>query len=204
MSCRAFEETIARYVGGDLAPEEARPVERHLRGCAVCAELARELEEDRGRLSTRPPEAGDVDYAAMRRRIRQQIAIRQPRSRRLLPALLTAATILLAAAVATIRRAPQRIAPPTQIAQLPAAPVERTLAPAQARPLRRSRPARTARAAQPPPELTLEAAMRMFQELEPAPLAPPTGSDSPVEMRIATRNPNVTIILLQETKGDSQ
>jgi hypothetical protein len=42
----------------------------------------------------------------------------------------------------------------------------------------------------------------MFQALEPE-SAPPPGSVSPVEIRIATRDPNVTIILLHESKGDS-
>jgi hypothetical protein len=43
--------------------------------------------------------------------------------------------------------------------------------------------------------------MRMLAELEPPEM--PEGSDSPVEMRIVTRDPNVTITVVQETKGGS-
>jgi hypothetical protein len=219
MSCPAFEERIARYVGGDLAPEESRPVVQHLATCAACAELASGLERDRLWLSSRPPETAETDYAAMRSRIRREIVVRK-RNRRLLPALLAAAAILLAVLVVTHRRTEERVvATAARIAQLPAAPVERAAAPSIQPPevdkVRKSairgsgprgnpdegvRPTK----AQPAADLTLEAAMRMFQELDPEPPPPPTGSDSPVEMRIATRDPNVTIILLQETKGDSQ
>jgi hypothetical protein len=50
-------------------------------------------------------------------------------------------------------------------------------------------------------DITLEDAMRMLAELEPPEM--PEGSDSPVEMRIVTRDPNVTITVVQETKGGS-
>ena len=215
MNCQGFEERIASYVGGDLTPEEALPVEQHLRSCAACADLALGLESDRIWLSSRPPEVVDIDYTAMRRQIRQEIT-RSRRGRRWLPALLAAAAILLAAAVTTLRRTPasHRVAPPaTTLAEVSPAPAMTIFR----RPnhikgnsaTRGSGPEGTpdegVRPTQTEPELTLEAAMRMFQELEPEPPPPPpTGSDSPVEMRIATSNPNVTIILLQESKGGSQ
>ena len=74
MMCAGFEERIARYVGGDLATEDASAIEQHLRVCSDCASLARELAEDRAWLASRPPEAAEVDFTAMRREIRREIA----------------------------------------------------------------------------------------------------------------------------------
>jgi len=74
MTCAGFEERIARYVGADLAAGDAPELEQHLRVCSDCASLARELAEDRAWLASRPPETADVDFAAMRREIRREIA----------------------------------------------------------------------------------------------------------------------------------
>lgn len=204
MRCRAFEEPIARYVGGDLTPDEAVAVMHHLRTCPDCAELARELEEDRQWLSLRPSESAEVDYIAMRRRIHEEIS-QAPLWRKWLPALLAAAAILLTVGIATIRRAhhPVRSIVPTAIAQT-------VLPPAAAPPVRaavvhRPRRAKRVRATDAPTtDLTLEAAIRMFQELNPEPPPEPLGSDPPVEVQMATRDPKVTIILVQENNGDSK
>jgi anti-sigma factor RsiW len=198
MSCPAFETAIALYVGCDLPPDEARAVERHLQICAECAEWARCLEADRGRLSSRPPEAVQADYAAMRGRIRREITEHRLQ-RRWLTALLAAAAILVAVTMATSRRTPQSVTSPAavaaSVAQEPASVRSLTVT---ARQIRRKQIPREVR----PPLPGLEAALQALAELEPSP--PPSGSDSPVEMRIATRDPNVTIILLQEFNGDSQ
>jgi anti-sigma factor RsiW len=194
MSCPEFKERVAQYVGGDLTPEESRPVQDHLRGCGACAELARLLERDREWLASRPPEAAQVDYAAMRQQIRSGI-VRERRRRRLLPALLAAAAVVLAVGVTSHRPTPPRVALLVEAARITPAPEVRPSAIAPA--------ARKPRAEELKPELTLEAAIRAFQVLEP-PQLPPDGSDSPVEMRIDTRDPHVTIILVQETKGDSR
>ncbi|HUI55319.1 MAG TPA: anti-sigma factor [Bryobacteraceae bacterium] len=201
MSCPEFEERIALYAGGDLALEDVRRIEDHLRSCPACAELARLLEHDRASLATQPPEAASVDYAAMRLQIRRRITQRS-RARKLLPALLAAASVLLMLRVAMLRRQPKPVAPPPQIAKVEQ-PVQQAqvppVLPARAKPRRiaKQRPQLTQQ-----PGLTLEAAMRMLEDLESPP--PPAGSDSPVEIRIATRDPNVTIVLLPETKGDFQ
>jgi anti-sigma factor RsiW len=210
VSCPAFEERVARYVGGDLAREEALAVERHLRSCAGCAELARGLEEDRMWISSRPPETSDIDYAAIRQRIRHGIAAGQRRSRRWLPGLLAAAAMTLAVAMVMVHRAPKRLAVTALVAHVAPADLERAVAEGPAvMKKRRSRTkgpgVRPANNSEAPQEITLETAIRMFQELEPGPPEPPPGgSDSPVEMQLSTGNPNVTIILLQESKGDSQ
>ena len=201
MSCPQFEEPIARYVGGDLTAQEALAVEEHLRNCADCAELAREMEDDRAWISQRPPELVEVDFAAMRREIRREIGQR-PRRRGWLTALLAAAAILLVfVAVSNRRKTPAvRVAAVSVVA-----PVEAVKSETKTVLSKPSLPSAVAALVEPTTGITLEAAIRMFQALEPpAEEAPPEGSDSPVEMRIATGNPNVTIILLQESKGDSQ
>jgi anti-sigma factor RsiW len=199
MTCAGFEERIALCVGGDLAPEEAAAVEQHLRACADCAGLARGLEEDRAWLASRPPETAEVDYAAMRREIRRGIAP----PRRGWKWLAAAAAILLAAGVSTLRRTPARVAmAPNRSLTVTAQNAAPPQNPIPSRDRKGAVPSRSTATQAPEPELTLEDATRMFQALEPE-SAPPPGSVSPVEIRIATRDPNVTIILLHESKGDS-
>jgi anti-sigma factor RsiW len=199
MNCPGFEERIARYVGGDLEVREAAALQQHLRECGRCAQLASEMEEDRRWLGSRPPEMRDVDFAAMRSQIRREIE--RPRSRwRWLPAVVAAAAMVVFFVVANERHVPPR----PRVAQAPAvvaaAPV--TVA-AKAAPPVRHRKTKTAVA--PQAGLSLEEAMRMLEELEPAPATPaPAVAESPVEVRIATSDPSVTIILVQESKGDSQ
>jgi len=194
MSCPLFEEPIARYIGGDLPDSEAPAIERHIHRCPACAAWADALIADRQWLSQRPPEAADVDYAGMRRHIRE--AIERPRRIwwRWLP-------VAAAAAAAILIFAPHRPAPRktlTVVAKV-AAPVPAP-APITAPPVA----PRKQVTPKPQPPLTLEAAIAMFQALnsDPAPLAEASGS--PVEMRITTGDPNVTIILVQSTNGDSR
>jgi anti-sigma factor RsiW len=186
MMCAGFEERIAGYVGGDLAPKEAAEVEQHLRTCADCAELARGLEEDRAWLASRPPETAEVDFAAMRREVRREIA----RPRWGWKWLTAAAAILLAAGLVTTLRKTlhSHRAVARQSASTVAARKDTVLAiPGLEPPVRRSvRTRPRPKAAIAPPQLALE---------EPA---------SPVEIRLATRDPNVTIILVHETKGVMQ
>jgi anti-sigma factor RsiW len=177
MTCAGFEERIARYVGGDLTPGEVAAIEQHLRACVDCAELVRGLEEDREWLASRPPEIAEVDFAAMRREIRREIA----RPRRAWKWLAVAAAIVLAVGLATsLRRTP---APPRIV---PAPVVEQAVAPNTNR------------------SLTVAAQKRVLKRRRvQAPRLVLQQPDSPVEIRIATRDPNVTIILLHESKGDS-
>ena len=172
MNCTAFEERIARYVGGDLVAEEAVALEQHLRQCAGCAEFARALEEDREWLASRPPEAADVDYLALRREIRREIA----RPRHGWKWVGIAAAILLAVGVATMpRKMPvKEIAAP--VAQVPAV----TVAPSKSAP-------------KPKPRKPV-----------PPPVVEVAEGDPTVEIHIATRDPNITIVLLHESKGVTQ
>jgi anti-sigma factor RsiW len=153
-------------VGGDLSAEEAVTLEQHLRACAGCAELARELEEDRAWLASRPPETADVDFAALRREIRKELA----RPRRDWKWLAVAAAIFLAIGVANMHR----VAPVKLVArsEAPAAIVQ----PAPALPV--------------PPKP---------KHRQPKPV-----HDANVRIELATADPDITIILLPEIRGDSQ
>lgn len=191
MSCPLFEERIARYAGGDLPPGEISGLEQHLLACADCAALARALELDRLLLHSEPSELDSVDYSTMRQRIRGEI-LRRRRTRKLIPALLIAASLLIAVILPLMRnRPPAAPAPMPVIAQAP--PATATL-PQTAPPLVR-RPARVQRSFHDP----LDELRSLVRAREPL-----TASDSPVEMRIATRNPNVVIIWIQPTKENAQ
>jgi len=201
VNCAAFEEQIARYVGGDLSPEDAALVTQHLRECSGCAELARDLEADSEWLSRRPHEVTEVDYTAMRGRIRAEIS--QSRSkRRWLPGLVAAAAVLLVIAILPRRSAkvPVRVVEPTAaVAQAPQPAAAAAPLPAPvARPRRQAK-----RFGAPPPDGALEIAMRMYQALDvQAPSA--AMPEPPVEMQIATHDPDVRIMLVPENNGDSR
>jgi hypothetical protein len=143
-----------------------------------------------------PPEAAAVNYAYIRGAARRE-AVRRIRRRRLLAALAVAAAVVLASRLPLRRELPQPAhvvsAPPpaAQVARVaPFAP------PAAVRPaLRRRRES--------PPDIDRQFAdyLRSLDELKHP--APPRATDSPVVTRIATTNPNVTIIWMQESKGNS-
>ena len=193
MTCAGFEERIARFVGGDLAADDATAVGQHLRVCAACAELARELEEDRAWLASRPPETADVDFAAMRREIRREIA----RPRWGWKWIAVAAAILIVVGVAVSRRAPVERPLPLVAARKEVAGrkevAERTPT------LSRDREAAVLRRpVRAPSRVSATRGARADVGVRPTKLEP----EPPVEIRIATRDPNVTIILLHEFKGE--
>jgi len=185
MTCAGWEQRIARFVSGDLAAVDAAAVGQHLRVCADCAELARGLEEDRAWLASRPPEMADVDFAAMRREIRREIA----RPRWVWKWIAVAAAGLIAVGI-FVRRTPVErplplVAARKEVAgRKEGAPVIDRSAPRKAAISRRPRSA--------PRGSRADVGVRPTK-LEPEP---------PVEIRIATRDPNVTIILLHEFKGE--
>jgi anti-sigma factor RsiW len=180
MRCTGFEERVARYVGGDLTAHESATVEQHLRGCADCAELARELERDRAWLASRPAETANVDFAAMRREIRRKIARRPKSVWRWVAA--AAAIILVLGLAATLRKTP-----PGRTARSEARATPSMTPPGVGR--------TSARTILTAPRETARPAVHKAQQLA----AEEPGSS--VEIRIATRDPHVTIILLHESRG---
>src|SRR5579871_328195 len=199
MSCRQLEGRIALYIDGALERDGARILEEHLRSCRACAEFAERLEFDRGMLGTTPMECMDVDFAALRAAIRQEIA-QEPRSNLFLPALGMAAAILLAAGIAANWPRTSQVKPgaPTSIARQALA-CESCIRekPKPAKPRRRR-----ASSAVPHADPDLEAALRDFVASESAP-SPADESMSPIAIRIMTSDPNVVLILLQESGGGS-
>jgi len=223
MNCLPFEERIAQYVDGDLDRAEVRRVEEHLRSCPACAEFADRLESDRILLRTPPLETAQVDFAALRSQIRRRI-VQERRRITLVPALLIAASILIAVGIAAFRLGQVRVPPSVLVGQaVPPAPypsrgadpLVRTGPPGpvvangiNVRPQAR-RPTRASAADQgvrptaaPQADPALEAALQEFLAAEKARAVSPEGT-SPIEIRIVTGDPNVTLILLQETSGAS-
>jgi hypothetical protein len=216
MNCGQFEERIAQYMDGDLYRDEVPEVEAHLRSCPGCAEFAERLEGDRISLRTPAPECFEVDFAALRRQIRRGI-VRERRQRRLVPVLLIAASILLAVGGGAIWFGAGRVGPqPSGTAQVqvgPALPLEgaKNSRPGDARG-EDTRQASTrvstrqARVLAPPgtpilrADPALEAALLEFSASEETAEASSVAA-SAVEIRIVTGDPNVILILLQETSG---
>lgn len=199
MTCAEFQESIARYVGGDLAADDAAAVERHLRACPVCAELGRELEEDRAWLASRPPEVASVDFAAMRGEIRRSIA--RPRwGRKWLAA---AAAILLIAGLAMMtRRTKERTSREGRSLQAASSPsVARRAMDTPGEAVVGADEIGSGHFPRRPQTRQLTSGVRSrARSRESLRLLPPSEPESPVQIRIATRDPNVTIILVNETR----
>jgi anti-sigma-K factor RskA len=110
MSHSEFEELAAGYVLGALEPDDEHVFQQHLGGCPVCEASVRELEAVAGELAyaVPPVDPPDTLWAGIRRQIRPEAARRPAippvpapgagtggRRLRLLPALATAAAVLL-------------------------------------------------------------------------------------------------------------
>lgn len=177
MNCQDWQERIAEQTGGEFTPDVAA----HVRSCSDCAALAEDLESDRQALVAAPP---DGDYAAMRRSIRASI-VRQRLVRRYVPAVLAAAAVIFASVVTRSPAHPPASTRPPAIAANVAAPLM-PVGPVRPKPAVKHR-----RSVALPADLV---AVRWLASLHDP---PKPGSESPVEARIATSNPNVSIILLQ-------
>ena len=210
--CTARLERCANYWDGNGERHELRTVRRAhralyrgrspaRRGLAVGRAPAR-LRGVLGageRIGIRPAVAGQPAAGSGRRGLRCHAAsytARKSRARRWnwkwLPAMAAAAAPLLAAGLRTLHRpAPHRS---LTVAARMATPVAVPAVTTKKAAPRKPHPAA--------PDLTLEEAIAMFQQLEPPP--PPPGSDSPVEMHLSTSDPNVTIIILEPSNGDSR
>ena len=188
MSC-TWEGRILQYLDGAPDPEAGA----HLRECPGCAALAAELAADAQRLRRPPPEAAEVDYAALRlaaRRGAERIRWR----RRVWVGLAVAAALLLAWRLPVGRPVPQTARetpfhrPPVVT---PRALPETAHAPAAA--MRRHRRAR-------PDAIDRQFAEFLRAQEQARHPVPPAAETTPL-VRIATSNPNV-IIWLQE--GEEQ
>jgi len=180
MSCVHWQERIAEQIGCGFSKD----VEAHLRECPDCALLAEEFESDRLALAAVPPDVADADFVSMRREIRSAI-LRQQRLRRYVPALAAAVIVAIA-----LIHPPQSPAPVIHKAQVqtaaPAIPARPMPVPVR-RHIRRT--------------VTRPIDLALMRQVTGQQSPPDTGSESRVEMQIATGNPDVTIILLQAKEG---
>ncbi len=184
MNCGEWKERIAEQTGDGFSTE----VQEHLRLCSSCATLAEDLENDRLALAATPPDAGDAAYAAMRGNIRSMI-VRERRTRGSALALLTAAAAAIVV-IAWMRPGVGPVAPVTP--HVLSAAIPRVVSqPEAAAPRRPKRRHPRVEAVISPADLALLRKVTGQEEPQEA------GSDSAVEMRLATANPDVTIILLQ-------
>jgi len=197
MNCPEWEERILRGVDG----EGDAAVAAHLRDCPACAVFAAELELDARRLSVAPLEVADIDYGALRAAARRDATWRR-RRRKLLAALAVAAAILLASRLAPHRPVPEMVPHPAQLTVAPRAVQEVAHASPPAPPRPVVRPAR-GRRRQSDAEIDRQFAEYLRSVEEARHPARSSGEDSPVIARVATENPRVTILLLQESKGAS-
>ena len=184
MSCLEWQERIVEQTGGEFAPDVAV----HMRSCSDCAALAEDLESDRLALLAPPPHA---DYAAMRRSIRASI-VRRRFVRRYVPAALAAAAILIAAIVILPHSARPAAAPTPSVT---AANIPAPVAPPPAVDVAKRRSRRARKPIVFPPDLV---AVKWLASLDAHPVPK---SDSAAKLEIATSNPNVSIILLQEKES---
>jgi len=180
MSCPEWEERVA---GGD--PEAAE----HLRDCPSCAALAAGLARDARLLQTLPPEALEVDYAAIRGAARKGAVLRR-RRRKILAVLAVAAAILLAVGL------PLHHQPPAPVAKVSVQPPAAEIA--RATPTESSAvPKVRARLRNPQDDLDRKFADFLRTQYALQHPAPPRAAE------ITTGNPNVTILLVRESKGDT-
>jgi len=186
MNCPEWEDRVA---AGD--PEAAE----HVRDCISCAALADGLARDARRLRTLPPEAFAVDYAAIRTAARKG-AVQRSRRPKVLAVLAVAAALLLTVKLPLHRRPPATVAkvlvPPSVVVPPPAVEVARET-PVASSTVRKIQPRRR----NPQADLDRRFADFLRTRYELQHPAPPRAAE------IATENPNVTILLIQESKGEA-
>ncbi|HWR50918.1 MAG TPA: zf-HC2 domain-containing protein [Bryobacteraceae bacterium] len=211
MKCGRYEEWIALDAGGDLAPNDAQRLTRHLAECAACRESAEAMAAARTEFRTLADDQIDeADLAAVRRGVRARIAEQQtPRTAFGLRWVLAAATAAVAL-IAAILLAPERnnALPPPAIATQPnraatvterqhqpqpgATSYERTRATNAVSGLRQKRATASG---------TLQATGHEPRALQPA---PSVVAVSPDVVRIQTPDPNVVVYWVLESKGNEE
>ena len=210
MTCAIWEEQVALVAGGDLGPDEAAAVERHLSQCAACSSLAADLRSGLDGLRevhTEPLAA--AHYAVVRGRVLAELD--KPARHRAAWPLAWAAALALAAAVVlvVVMMKPAAVpAPdlPRLLAVAPRAEHPAPREPASKRSLRSRE--RTGWQAKAPAPLRSggkvgQTLSSVNQQVDPIVLA--AVEDSPVRMvQLATADPNVVIYWLFDKTGDER
>ena len=194
-------ETLALYAGEELDASERAGVATHIIECSTCGALVAELQSDRELLQTYP----DIPAEAIQevhRRVMSELPAAGSLRRYLWPAAIAACVALLALSSTLIRRQPaaqpmairdHRASPP--IVSEKAHEVQQATK-AQSQPSRKIRrqPAKSS-------DAELIAALDQLFETEPQAAA---ATDGEVVITMLTEDPDVTIILLADSTGDTQ
>jgi hypothetical protein len=202
--CPQIEE-LALYAGGELDTLSASRVASHVARCAVCAKLCAEFSEDAALLRTLP-EIQQQTLAEVRAGVLAKIAAG---SRRSLVGLGVgiAAALALATLLPWARPRPEPKSRPLQLVQRKAPPSARDAVAAavtEAPKLDAVRTKTRRKIVEPPledPDLVLAELEALLEEPE----APATRAYSgTVVVRLETRDPNVSIVLLESNTGDME
>jgi anti-sigma factor RsiW len=194
MNCSNWEERIALYAGGDLRPEEAVEVERHLGDCPGCQVFASGLKESLQLLQEVHTEPiAPAHFSAVRARVMAELESAQlPWWKRQM--WIYGLAVAALALVFLLARSPQAPVAPHQMAvHVPPVPVEPhvvgTPAPEPVVPrihhaqLRRHSPAARPRI---------------------VPARENTESGPPVVVKLVTADPNVIIYWITDNSGESR
>ncbi len=189
MNCRDWEERLALYAGGDLAPAERAELERHLGECAGCQVFLSGMAEGLRVLREAHADApAEAHFAAVRARVLAQLeSKRRPWWTKgwIFAAAAAAAVLLIALAVRPGRVAerPPVLRQPEVAVVKPPAPV---LPPRESVPVRKVH--RRVRLKPAPPEPA---------RLRPA---PPVRPEQPLVVKLVTDDPDVVIYWIGDTK----
>jgi len=215
MTCAIWEEQVSLLAGGDLGPDEAAAVERHLSQCAACSDLAADLRRELdGLREAHSQPLGAEHYAAVRWRVLAELA--KPAHRHVLWPWGWAAALAVAAAavLVVVMMKPDAVPAPKLPRAVAVAPrVERPVPRESAsnRRLRsRERTGWQAKSASDPktgaPAPLKSAGGKVGQTLSSVNQVDPifwAVDDSPVQMvQLATDDPNVVIYWLLEGTGE--
>jgi hypothetical protein len=187
MNCGNWEERIALYAGGDLAPSETAEVNQHLADCQDCRVFASGLRESLDLM--REAHASEIDaphFAAVRARVLGTLeAQRLPWWR---SAWVYGLAAVAAAALLVVSLVPRHPAGP-----IGAATVTERDTPS---------PSLTPVPVEAPPKLHRARAVRHRQPLPILPVAAPPDPGPPVVVKLLTDDPDVVIYWITDTSGE--
>jgi len=195
-------ETLALYAGEELDASERAGVATHIIECSACGALVAELQSDRELLQTHP----DIPSEAIQevhRRVMSELPAAGSLRRYLWPAAIAACVALLALTSTLVRRQPVaqpisnrevRTAPPPIASEKAPELQQTTRVQSQLSRKIRRRPAKSS-------DAELIAALDQLFETEPQ---APAATDGQVVITMLTEDPNVTIILLGDSTGETE
>jgi hypothetical protein len=183
-------EDLALYAGEDLDSSPSQELAAHIASCADCSAAVEDFCTDRA-LFRNSPEISDAAVAQVHERVLSRLQQRTPRPYVWAAAIAACLAALTVVSTQIDRYTEPPLPPPIKQYAMrgPEAPLTRSV-----KKVHRPRPARASDAA-------LIAALDRLFEPEPHPVAPING---PVVITMQTKDPNVTIILIPESTGETE